>query len=220
VVSDAALLAAWRGGDSRAGSQLFDRHYDRLARFFRNKVGDEIYDLIQQTMLTCLESRDRLRDDDRFAPFLLGIARNVLLHHYRSRTRKHDKLDFGVTSVADLALGGSAIVAQRQRDRLLLEALRRLPLEDQIVLELFYWEEMKGRDIAALYGVAEGTIRSRLRKARIELERMMPRVARSLGVALTDEELNLDQWARETRALIADEVADDEAHSASTKSST
>lgn len=204
VEEDAALLAAWRGGDSRAGSQLFDRHYDRLARFFKNKVGDEVYDLIQQTMLACLESQDRLRDEARFAPFLFGIARNVLLHHYRSRARKQDKLDFGVSSVVDLGLGHSTIVARRQRDRLLLEALRHLPIEDQILLELYYWEELQGKEIAELYGVAEGTIRSRLRKARQALERAMPRVARSLGLAMTNEELNLEAWARETRALLAD----------------
>ncbi|KIG13088.1 RNA polymerase sigma-70 factor [Enhygromyxa salina] len=202
MTPDAALLAAWRDGDTRAGSQLFDRHYARLARFFKNKVGDEIYDLIQQTMLTCLERCDQLRDDARFAPFLLGVARNVLLHHYRTRARKHDKLDFDVSSVADLFVGGTTIIARRQRDRALLEALRRLPVEDQILLELYYWEELGGPALAELYAVPEGTIRTRLRKARQALEQALGRVGRSLGVALTDSGDNLDAWAREIRALV------------------
>ncbi|PRQ03193.1 RNA polymerase sigma factor [Enhygromyxa salina] len=202
MTPDSALLAAWRDGDSRAGSQLFDRHYARLARFFKNKVGDEIYDLIQQTMLTCLESCDQLRDDARFAPFLLGVARNVLLHHYRTRARKHDKIDFDVSSVADLFVGGTTIIARRQRDRLLLDALRQLSVEDQILLELYYWEELGGPALAELYGAPEGTIRTRLRKARMALERALARVARSLGVALTDSADNLDAWAREIRALV------------------
>jgi RNA polymerase sigma-70 factor (ECF subfamily) len=205
VTSDAALLAAWRDGDSRAGSQLFDRHYARLARFFKNKVGDEIYDLIQQTMLTCLEHRDQLRDDARFAPFILGVARNVLLHHYRTRARKHDKLDFDASSIADLCVGGTTIIARRQRDRVLLEALRHLSVEDQILLELYYWEELPGAALAELYAVPEGTIRTRLRKARHALERALPRVARTLGVAMTDSVDNLDAWAREVRALVDDE---------------
>ena len=199
---DATLLAAWRGGDARAGSRLFDRHYARLARFFRNKVGDELYDLIQQTMLTCLERADRLRDDERFAAFLLGIARNVLLHHYRGRARKHDKIDFGVSSVADLYVAGTSIVARRDRDRALLEALRRLPVERQILLELYYWEELPVPALAQLYDAPEGTVRTRLRAARIELERTLPRVARSLGVALDEDPgAALDAWARGLREL-------------------
>lgn len=202
--TDAELLAAWRAGDTRAGSRLFDRHYARLLRFFRNKVGDEVYDLIQQTMMTCLEHHDRLREDSQFSAFMLGIARNVLLHHYRTRARKHDKIDFGVTSVADLVAGGSTIIAKQQHDRMLLEALRRLPVEDQMLLELFYWEDMPGRELAELFGVAEGTIRTRLRRARQDLQRMMPRVARSLGIASNLDEFDFDAWARQMRELISE----------------
>lgn len=202
MASDAELLAAWREGDNRAGSRLFDRHYARLARFFKNKVGDEIYDLIQQSMLACLEHRDQLRDDARFAAFVLGVARNVLLHHYRTRARKFDKLDFGVSSVADLFVGGTTIIARRERDRVLLEALRHLPIDDQILLELYYWEELSGSALAELYAVPEGTIRTRLRKARRALEQAMPRVARSLGIALGEVEVEIDLWARQTRALL------------------
>jgi RNA polymerase sigma factor (sigma-70 family) len=203
--SDAALLVAWGGGDTRAGSLLFERHYARLLRFFKNKVGDECYDLIQQTMLKCLESHHRLLDSEKFSAFLLGIARNVLLHHLRTRARKHDKLDFGVTSIADLIEGGTTIIARRQRDRVLLEALRQLAVDEQTLLELYYWEDMTARELAELHGVPEGTIRTRLRSARQRLERSMPKVARALGVELTDEEANLDQWAKETRALVSEE---------------
>ena len=199
---DAALLAAWRAGDSRAGSQLFDRHYARLARFFRNKVQDELYDLIQQTMLACLEQGAAPREDERFAAFLLGVARNVLLHHYRTRARKLDKIDFGVSAVADLYLGGTSVVARSERDRLLLEALRRLPVEQQILLELYYWEELSATALAALYEVPEGTIRTRLRTARKRLEGTLPELARSMGAPLLDGEHNLEAWAREVRALV------------------
>ncbi|EDM80609.1 RNA polymerase sigma factor (sigma24) [Plesiocystis pacifica SIR-1] len=199
---DATLLAAWRDGDTRAGSRLFDRHYTRLARFFRNKVGDEHYDLTQQTMLTCLERCDQLRDDQRFAAFLLGVARNVLLHHYRTRARKLDKLDFGVSAVADLAPGGSTILARRHEHKLLLEALRALPLEQQILLELYYWEELRGGDLARFYGLPEGTIRTRLRAARQALEGTLPKVARQLGIEVTNAADNLETWAREVRPLL------------------
>lgn len=207
MASDAELLDAWRGGDARAGSRLFDRHYARLARFFANKVAarDEVYDLVQQSLLACVEHRGALLDDERFAAFVLGIARNVLLHHYRTRARKRDPIDFGVSSVADLFVAATSIVAQRRRDRVLLEALRRLAIEDQILLELYYWEELSGPLLAELYGVPEGTIRTRLRTARRALERQLPRAAAALREGEgEDGPLDLDAWARETRALLDD----------------
>ncbi len=51
-VTDESLLRAWQGGDAEAGAQLFDRHYEGLSRFFRNKVDDSRRDdIIQQTFM-------------------------------------------------------------------------------------------------------------------------------------------------------------------------
>ena len=49
--SDAELVDAWRAGDRGAGEALFERHYDAVARFFHNKVGDAASDLIQRAFL-------------------------------------------------------------------------------------------------------------------------------------------------------------------------
>jgi len=57
--SDDALLAAWRSGDRRAGSLLFDRHFRALTRFFRNKLQSGMDDLIQQTMCCAITTDNR-----------------------------------------------------------------------------------------------------------------------------------------------------------------
>jgi RNA polymerase sigma-70 factor (ECF subfamily) len=51
----------------------------------------------------------------------------------------------------------------------LLVALRTLPLDLQIVVELYYWQEFKVAEIAAITDVAPGTVKSRLSRARDEL---------------------------------------------------
>ena len=67
TASDAELLDEWRAGNLASGDALFVRHYDTLARFFRNKVGVEIVaDLIQDTLMTLVEGRDRIEDPRRF----------------------------------------------------------------------------------------------------------------------------------------------------------
>jgi DNA-directed RNA polymerase specialized sigma24 family protein len=57
AATDIELLEAWRGGDRRAGEQLFERHYAAVARFFRNKLEFGVDDLIQRTFLACVEGR-------------------------------------------------------------------------------------------------------------------------------------------------------------------
>jgi len=199
--SDAALLGAWRAKDERSGAALYRRHAASVTRFFRNKVAEaEVADLTQATFLACLEHGDRYLEGASFRAFLLGFARNLLLHHYRSRYRKHDKIDFGVSSVIDLGVSPSSFAARQQEEQRLLAALRSLAVEQQILLELYYWENMQGQELAELYGVAEGTIRSRLRRARQLLAAAYEAI--DPEPATTDTAAGLDDWAAVIRERI------------------
>ncbi|MBC8068279.1 MAG: sigma-70 family RNA polymerase sigma factor, partial [Deltaproteobacteria bacterium] len=164
--ADAELLEAWRGGDRTAGRALFDRHFAKIHRFFHNKVSVGVDDLVQQTFLACTESRDGYRGEASFRAWLFGIAHNVLRMHLRG---KHGDFDPSLHSVCDLGPSPSAMVMARAEQRLLLEGLRRIPLDYQVVLELHFWEHMSGSEIAAALAIPEGTVRTRLRRGRIVL---------------------------------------------------
>jgi RNA polymerase sigma-70 factor (ECF subfamily) len=82
--------------------------------------------------------------------------------------------------------------------------LRTLPLDDQIALELFYFEELKGKDLAVVLGVPEGTVRTRLRKARSLLEASIAQLEREgEGVRATTQ--NIDEWVGSLREVIRSE---------------
>lgn len=196
--SDVELLQRWRDGDRAAGEELFERHFDSVARFFRNKVDHGIDDLIQRTFLACVESRDKFRGDSSFRTYLFGVAHNVLGKHFRSKRRHGDRIDFGVTSVHDLGPSPSVIVAKHREQRLLLEALRRLPLDLQVVLELYYWEKLPAPEVAKVVGVPEGTARTRIRRAKQLLEQEMAKLAESKD-HLETTMANLDGWAASLR---------------------
>jgi RNA polymerase sigma-70 factor (ECF subfamily) len=198
---DEALLTSWRAGDDAAGEVLFERHFAAVARFFRNKVGEQTGDLVQQTFLGCLEGRTRIQGDAGFRSYLFGVARNVLRRHIEGRVRAPVDLDAVVA--ADLGPSITTHLRVRDEERLLLEALRRLPLDQQIALELFYWEHLSGPELAATLGEPEGTVRSRLRRARQQLEAELARLADSdevLGATTTD----LDRWARGLRDVVGE----------------
>ena len=197
--SDEALLASWRAGDARAGRTLFSRHVDGVSRFFFSKVATGVDDLVQRSFLALLERSGQIPAGVPVRAYLFGIARNLLLRRFRDEYRDGRHFDELTTSVADLGATPSVLVDKRQQLQVLYAALQALPLDLQITLELFYWEELPASEIGSVLGVPEGTVRSRLRRARELLgERLQ-----ALGRGIAEPTLaDLERWARELRDRI------------------
>jgi RNA polymerase sigma-70 factor (ECF subfamily) len=206
--TDGTLLRAWKAGDERAGARLYRRHAASVHRFLRNKVAErDVADLMQATFMVCFERSDRYQEGASFRAFMLAFARNLLMHHYRTRYRKDDWVDFGVSSVIELGVSPSALIAGRQEERRLLAALRSLAVEQQILLELYYWEGMQGRELAELYELPEGTIRTRLRSARLRLVEAYEQLQGARAKAGESSGTSLEAWARGIRERLGDEEA-------------
>lgn len=200
---DFALLEAWRAGDSDAGDRLFAAHFDAIFRFFRNKVDDAAAeDLTQAVFLACVDGRDRFRQAASFRTYLFAIARNHLLMHYRKKGRGKEVLADETTSVADLGASPGSVVQAREEQDLLLCALRRIPIDFQIAVELYYWEDLSTRELAEILGVPEGTVRSRLARAREHLMREIEALAASPALHASTMQ-GFDTWARSLRELLA-----------------
>lgn len=195
--TDEELLLAWRSGDRKAGGELFERHYPRVALFFQNKVA-EPEDLIQRTFLACVESADRFRVDSSFRAYLLGIAVNVLRNHYRRLNGPRNHAALHTSSMEDMGQTPSQILSEREEERLLLTALRRLPVEHQLLLELFYWEKMRTHELAEVLGWPEGTVKDRLRRSRARLEEHITSLAASRA-KLDSTMTRLDEWVEKLR---------------------
>jgi len=179
VVGDFELLDAWCAGDQGAGNTLFGRHFDALVRFFFNKVEQaECEDLVQRTLLACVSSKTRFRRHSSFRTFLFGIARNELLMFYRTLGQRPDT-NFSTHSVADLGTSPSANVAREQEHALLLDALHRLPVDTQMLIELHYWEDLDAAALAELFEIDPTTVRTRLHRARARLRQLIAELEQS-----------------------------------------
>lgn len=196
--TDLELLDAWRAGDSRAGSDLFDRYVAPIHGFFDGKVPDHVVDdLVQRAFLACAEARERFVEGTTFRAYVFAVARNVLYGHYR-RHYARPELDTALTSIADIEPSPSQIVAARAEHTLLLSALRQIPLDLQLVLELHYWEELTTNELAYALEIPQGTVKSRLRRARealIEQMQSLPATPELLANTTDD----LEAWARSLR---------------------
>jgi len=195
MASDVELLRAWRAGDRRAGSELFARHFDTVRRFFASKVEGQVEDLVQRTFIACVEGRDRFRELASFRTYLFAIAHNVLRGYIRGK-RRGVEADVEEVVLADLDASPTARIAARGRRRLLVTALRHIPVEFQVILEMYYWEGVSGPELAAFLEVPLAAARSKLRRAKerlaAEMERLAPE-ARLIDTGSPD----LDEWASE-----------------------
>jgi RNA polymerase sigma-70 factor (ECF subfamily) len=137
-----------------------------MYRFFVNKVRDAptVEDLVQETFTRLAQVASNYAARSTVRTFIFGVARMVLLEHYRDRGHgSHDVI--GVTSVVDLGAGPSSVAAAREELRILLDALRRIAFDKQMILELYYFEDLTGPELAEFMGVPENTARSRIRIA-------------------------------------------------------
>jgi RNA polymerase sigma-70 factor, ECF subfamily len=194
--TDAALLAGWTAGNKSAGRRLYARHHAVVVRFFINKVGPEATDLVQETFLRVLAGAQSFRGEAAFRTWLLGIAFNVLRKHFETLRKQDERVVQGYTSVAALSHSPSMVVVRCEEHRQLIECLRRLPLELQVVLELHYWECMTNREIADALDLPIGTVQSRIRRAREQMARMLDTEALA---PLETATRKIDDWAREVR---------------------
>ena len=200
--SDGQLLEQWRAGDTVSGEALFERYYDMVERFFLNKVAGGVQDLVQETFVRCVEGRERIRDHDRFRTYMFAIAYNVLTAYLRERYRSDRAIDLSEISMCDVSPGPSSLIARQREHRLLIEALRAIPIDDQVILELHYWEQLTTHEMAEVMGIPLGTARGRLQRARVKLEEAMQRLA-DTPEHLVSTLSRLDDWAAECRRHMA-----------------
>lgn len=186
MLTDLELLDAWCAGDNEAGDALIRRHFDAVCRFFRTKLGDDVEDLIQRTFQICTAKRGELAPGGSFRGFLFGVARNLLLDHLRRRYRRGEHEDLSEHSLADLGTSPSAAVARNEREALIREAMRRISLEQRMILELAHWEGLSGREIAEALAIGEHTVRSRLSRARAALREQIQRLGEPPSAAPFD----------------------------------
>ncbi len=204
--SDEALYGAWATGDRRAGGLLVDRHVPPISRFFANKVwrADDVEDLVGRTFEACAKDLGKFRADGSFRAYLFGIAHNVLRRYLRDR--RHDDaspLDDGDGDARDEGPSPSAVLGRCHEERVLLQALRRLPIDLQLVLELSFFEELSRIEIAKVLGIPDGTVASRFRKAQAELATHVERLAATPAIAHSTVH-GLADWAKGLRAQLSE----------------
>lgn len=182
--ADAELIRAWQAGDDAAGSAVVRRLFPRVQRMLRGKVPDDaVADLTQQTFVELSRGLAKVDPDRDLAPLVFTIARRQMLHYYRYQ-RRHP-VDPLQATAEGLAPSQSKVVHSKEVRETLAAALRQLPLDSQMALELRYWEKQPLESIAEVLSVSVGATKMRLLRARNELKDLLEDSGMPAALAVT-----------------------------------
>jgi RNA polymerase sigma-70 factor, ECF subfamily len=177
---DAGFVARCRGGDTEAFAILVRRHQKRMINIAYRMVGDydEACDVVQESFLCAYRAIGKFRGDARFATWLYGIVLNQARSDLRQRAvrsrRERASLDDPVQSDDERLLSElrsqeeSAVerIEKRERDAKVQECLGSLEGEQREVLVLRDIQGFSYEEIGVMLKLPEGTVKSRLFRAR------------------------------------------------------
>ena len=182
--SDAALLAAYRDGDSGAFEALLGRYRGPIFNFVLRSVRDRgrAEELYQDVWMKVIERCDDFRGDAKFSTWLYTIARNLCIDHQRKmKFRGHASLEEARPG-SDRAIrervpnpgpSTEALASGRLMQDQIVDAVQALPDEQR---EVFLMRQLQGltfKEIAAVIGVPANTVKSRMRYALERLQRVL-----------------------------------------------
>ena len=195
---DFKLLERWRSGDRDAADQLFDRHFTSLFVFLRNKTWGDPARLMDDTFLACRDAKVSRRRLSSFRTYMFVAATAALYDELEQTWRMGAPLDPLVHSVIQCGLPGAVVAAPHPSRYLVLEAMRRLPLRDQIGLELHFWEQLDRRELAEVLDVPRTSVPRWLRGALDKLYCTVEDIAPNTNVLVATLE-SLAKWAQAAR---------------------
>ncbi len=132
---------------------------------------EDAFDVVAETFATAWRRRDEMPDDaDEARAWLFGIARNLLANADRSSSRASRLGDRLATFFVDESVPDPAVVFERSAHvRQMRAALQSLSEDDRELLTLIAWEGLTPAQAATALGLATGTARVRLHRARTRL---------------------------------------------------
>lgn len=149
-------------------AQLFEENYAAVRAYALRRVGPQsAADVVQETFLVAWRRPQEVPADA--LPWLLAVARRVVLREWRSSSRREAL----VSRVASATTREQSASGADDRDAEVLGAVERLPPNDREVLALVYWDGLSGSEAAIVLGCTRAAVRVRLHRARRRLSRLL-----------------------------------------------
>ena len=177
IFTDEELISRFQNGDERAYVELVNRYKDRLLNFVFQFLGDieQAEDVVQDTMLRLYEKKHYYKEIAKFSTWIYTIARNLANTELRKRKRRKTtylsqlskERQFEIPAIQDDV--DQSLHNEFINDRI-QSAIKNLPEHFKIVIILRDIQELSYEEISNIVEVPLGTIKSRINRARIQLQ--------------------------------------------------
>jgi RNA polymerase sigma-70 factor, ECF subfamily len=172
-----ALVELARGGDSEAFGLLYDHYHPQVYRFLYYRVGSQTLaeDLTSDTFFRALRSMSSFRWQGKdFGAWLMTIARNLTTDHYKSGKNRLEVTTEDMSPHDSATEGPESAVLASLTNEALMEALRKLPIEQQECLVMRFLQSLSIAETAQIMGRSEGAIKQLQLRAVRNLAKLMP----------------------------------------------
>jgi RNA polymerase sigma-70 factor, ECF subfamily len=183
-----SLLRRLRDRDERAFRELIDDHRDRVFNITYRMLGNraEAEDVAQEVFITVFKTIESFREESKFSTWLYRVTVNHCKNRIKYLARRHDRdrdeLDEtsqaqngAVTGAPVRAANPDKALASAQMEKLLQAAIKELDDDQRVVVILRDVEELSIEEICEITGLPDGTVKSRLHRARLVLRKKMQR---------------------------------------------
>lgn len=186
--SDLQLVARLQKGDKTAFREIVRRHQDKVYRLALRLTRDEAraQDAMQDAFLQVYRKIDQFQEHSAFTTWLYRITVNAALDH-RRRRRSDALMDEIPAGLSDTGPSPHQRAVEAQRSDLLKEALQRIPEHYRVPLVLCHVEGLPVEEVARVLDLPEGTVKSRLFRARAILKETIRRHYPALMPAIPGE---------------------------------
>ena len=180
-IDEARLIRRLRRRDERAFTEMVRAYQDRVFALCIRMLGDraEAEDVSQEVFVTVFKSIDSFRGDARFSTWLYRVTANHCKNRIKYLARRHhrSKQDIDDTRETDIARPMTdphprpdRAAEGAQMERIIRAALTEIDEDHRVVIILRDIEQLSYGEIAEILEVAEGTVKSRLFRARAALK--------------------------------------------------
>lgn len=183
-----SLLRRLRDRDERAFRELIDAHRDRVFNITYRMLGNraEAEDVTQEVFISVFKTIESFREESKFSTWLYRVAVNACKNRIKYLARRHDRdrdeLD-ETSQATNGAVNGAPVraaqpdkaLASMQMEKLLQQAIADLDEDQRAVVILRDVEELSIEEICEITNLPDGTVKSRLHRARLVLRKKMQR---------------------------------------------
>jgi RNA polymerase sigma-70 factor, ECF subfamily len=174
TTSDEVLISRIAGGDRLAMQVLFARHHVRVYRFVLRLVRNEATaeDLISEVFLDVWRQAGKFEGRSAASTWLLAIARFKALSVLR-RKPEQELDDETAAAIEDPSDDPETALEKKDKGAVLRKCLTGLSAEHREIIDLVYYHEKSVEEVAAIVGIPEATVKTRMFYARKKLAELL-----------------------------------------------